>query len=57
MKSGTDDEMRCPKCGRVGLKEDGRGVTCKTCGYSLNPGQTDKFRLYKMLREEAKGKK
>ena len=56
MKSG-DDEMKCPKCGRFGLKEAGQGVTCKTCGYTLNPGQTDRFRLYKMLKEEAKGKK
>ena len=57
MQTGTDDEMKCPKCGRFGLKEAGEGITCRTCGYTLNPGQTDKFRLYRMLKEEAKGKK
>ena len=56
VKSSTDDEMKCPKCYRFGLKETEKGIVCKTCGYTLNPGQTDKFRLYRMLREESKSK-
>ena len=56
MKSQTD-EMRCPKCGRLDLRETGQGVTCRVCGYALTPGENDKFRLYKLLREEAKGTK
>jgi ribosomal protein L37AE/L43A len=47
------EEMKCPKCGRFGLKEGGQGVTCRVCGYALTPGENDKFRLYKLLRDEA----
>lgn len=47
--------MKCPKCGRLGLRETGQGVTCRICGYSLSPGENDKFRLYKLIREEKKG--
>lgn len=49
------EDMKCPKCGRFGLKDTGQGVTCRICGYALTPGENDKFRLFKMLREEAKG--
>ena len=57
MKSQTD-EMKCPNCGRHDLKETGQGVTCRVCGYTLSPGENDRFRLYKLLKEEAKtGKK
>jgi ribosomal protein L37AE/L43A len=56
MKSQADD-MKCPKCGRFNLKDTGQGVTCGVCGYALSPGENDKFRLYRLLREEAKGTK
>jgi ribosomal protein L37AE/L43A len=46
------DEMRCPKCGRLDLRETGQGVTCRVCGYSLSPGESDKFRLFRLLKEE-----
>ena len=49
-----EDRMKCPKCGRFALNETESGVTCKICGYVLTPGQADKFRLYKLLREEEK---
>jgi ribosomal protein L37AE/L43A len=48
------DQMKCPKCGRFGLGDTGHGVTCRVCGYTLTAGESDKFRLYKLLREEAK---
>ncbi len=51
-----EDRMKCPKCGRFELKEEDRGVVCKVCGYQLTPGEGDKFRLFKLLREEAKKK-
>jgi len=55
MKAGaTGQEMKCPKCGRYSLHSMGEGVQCKTCGYVLSPGEVDKFRLFKMLREEEK---
>ena len=54
MKS-QGDEMRCPKCGRLELREAGQGVTWRICGNSLSPGESDKFRLYKLLKEEEKG--
>jgi ribosomal protein L37AE/L43A len=47
-----NDQMKCPKCGRLDLKETGQGVTCRVCGHTLTPGENDKFRLYKLLREE-----
>lgn len=53
MKAPTD-RMKCPKCGRFDLNETGQGVTCKVCGYTLTPGENDKFRLYKLLKEEEK---
>ncbi len=57
MKSGRDtDEMKCPKCGRFDLRETPEGVKCKICGYTLSPGEVDKFRLFRLLREES-GKK
>ena len=46
------DQMKCPKCGRFDLKETERGVACRVCGYTLTPGESDKFRLYKLLKEE-----
>jgi ribosomal protein L37AE/L43A len=51
------DEMKCPKCGRLDLREMEKGVTCRVCGYTLSPGENDKFRLYKLLKEEEKGSK
>jgi len=48
------DEMKCPKCGRFDLRETPQGVTCRVCGYSLSPGENDRYRLYKMLKEEEK---
>ena len=56
MKSQSD-EMKCPKCGRLDLREAGQGITCRVCGYTLSPGENDKFRLYKLLKEEEKGNK
>lgn len=49
------DEMRCPKCGRLELRDAGQGITCRICGYSLSPGESDKYRLYRLLKEEDKG--
>jgi ribosomal protein L37AE/L43A len=46
------EEMKCPKCGRLELRETPRGVTCRVCGYALSPGENDKFRLYKLLKED-----
>ncbi len=51
---GKTEEMRCPKCGRLDLRETGNGVTCRVCGYALSPGEADKFRLFRLLREEEK---
>jgi ribosomal protein L37AE/L43A len=51
-----EDEMKCPKCGKYNLRETGEGVKCGVCGYTLTPGQADRFRLYRLLREEAKRK-
>lgn len=48
------DEMKCPKCGRFDLRETPQGVTCRVCGYTLSPGEGDKYRLYKLLKEEEK---
>ncbi|MDG7027019.1 MAG: hypothetical protein JRN16_01250 [Nitrososphaerota archaeon] len=49
------DEMRCPKCGRLDLRETGQKIACMVCGYALSPGESDKYRLYKLLKEEEKG--
>jgi ribosomal protein L37AE/L43A len=46
------EEMKCPKCGRLDLRETPQGVTCRVCGYTLTPGENDRYRLYKMLKEE-----
>ena len=48
------DEMKCPKCGRFELRETPQGVTCRVCGYMLSPGENDKYRLYRLLKEEEK---
>ena len=48
------DQMKCPKCGRFDLKETGQGISCRVCGYTLSPGESDKFRLFKLLKEEEK---
>jgi ribosomal protein L37AE/L43A len=56
MKSQSDD-MKCPKCGRFDLRETPQGVTCRVCGYVLTPGENDKYRLFKMLREDEKKSK
>ena len=52
-----DDRMKCPKCGKFELWEVGEGITCKVCGYTLSPGEASKFRLFKLLREEARKKR
>jgi ribosomal protein L37AE/L43A len=49
-----EDRMKCPKCGRFELRETGPGITCKICGHTLTPGENDRFRLYKLLKEEEK---
>ena len=51
------DEMKCPKCGRLELRETPKGIICRICGYALSPGENDKYRLYKLLKEDAKGSK
>lgn len=51
------DEMKCPKCGKLELKEAPDGVKCRICGYALSPGEGDRFRLYRLLREESKREK
>jgi ribosomal protein L37AE/L43A len=56
VKSQSDD-MRCPKCGRFDLRDTGQGITCRVCGYTLTPGENDKYRLFKLLKEEEKGTK
>jgi len=48
------DEMKCPKCGRLELRESPEGVKCRICGYTLSPGESDKFRLFRLLKDEAK---
>jgi len=48
------DEMKCPKCRRLELRETVEGVKCKICGYTLSPGEGDKFRLFQLLKDEAK---
>ena len=55
MKRGfPGEEMKCPKCGRLELRETIEGVRCRVCGYTLSPGESDKFRLFRLLRDEAK---
>ncbi len=56
-KAPASDEMKCPKCGRFELRATGAGVQCKICGYTLTPGESDKYRLFQLLREEGKRKK
>ncbi|HXY56177.1 MAG TPA: hypothetical protein VEH01_01055 [Nitrososphaerales archaeon] len=51
------DEMKCPKCGRLELRETPQGVVCRVCGHVLSPGENDKYRLYRLLKEEGKGAK
>ena len=53
-KEPVRDEMKCPMCGRLELRETGEGVRCRICGYTLSPGEGDKFRLFKLLKEETK---
>jgi ribosomal protein L37AE/L43A len=53
-KEPIRDEMKCPKCGRLELRETGEGVKCRICGYTLSPGESDKFRLFQLLKDEAK---
>lgn len=47
--------MKCPKCGWFSLRETEGGVDCKTCGYKLSAGEADKYRLFRLLRDESKG--
>jgi ribosomal protein L37AE/L43A len=56
-KAPPSDEMKCPRCGRLELRMTAAGVQCKICGYTLSPGESDKYRLYQLLREESKTKK
>jgi hypothetical protein len=51
-RPASDNEMKCPKCGMFSLRITERGVGCKTCGYELSPGETDKYRLFQLLKEE-----
>ncbi len=51
------DEMKCPKCGKLELRETPEGVKCKICGYTLSPGEGDKFRLFRILKDEEKRNK
>ena len=53
-KEPVRDEMKCPKCGRLELRETPEGVNCRICGYSLSPGEGDKFRLFRLLKDEEK---
>ena len=53
---GSSDQMKCPRCGRLELREAAEGVRCRVCGYALSPGEADKFRLFRLLRDEAKKK-
>ena len=55
--NSQSDEMKCPKCGRLELRETPQGVTCRVCGHALTPGENDRFRLYKLLKEDEKGSK
>lgn len=59
MKSqkSQSDEMKCPNCGKFELREAGQGITCRICGYMLSPGEADKFRLFRLLKEEERGNK
>lgn len=50
------DDMKCPKCGRFELRESEDGTRCRVCGYALSPGEADKFRLYKLLKDEGRRK-
>ncbi len=52
-----EDQMKCPKCGRFDLRDNDGEVQCKVCGYALSPGEGAKFRLFRLLREESKGKR
>ena len=55
MRTGDSSEnMKCPKCGKFNLREAAEGVKCSVCGYALSPGEGDKFRLYRLLREESR---
>jgi ribosomal protein L37AE/L43A len=49
-----EDQMKCPKCGRFELRETPQGVTCRICGHALSPGENDRYRLYKLVKEEMK---
>lgn len=51
---GEELEMRCPKCGRFSLHETKSGVGCRTCGYELSPGEVDRYRLFRLLKDEEK---
>jgi len=51
------DEMKCPKCGRLELRETPTGVQCRICGYALSPGEGDKFRLFRLLKDEERRSK
>ncbi|HME18126.1 MAG TPA: hypothetical protein VKF15_00120 [Nitrososphaerales archaeon] len=50
------EDMKCPKCGRYDLRETEEGIRCRVCGYQLSPGEADKYRLYRLLKEESKRK-
>ncbi len=56
MKRAEEQQMKCPNCGWFGLRETDNGADCKVCGYKLSPGESDKFRLFKMLRDESRSR-
>lgn len=56
MQNWSEAEMRCPKCGMRTLRQSGDGVGCRTCGYELTPGEVDKYRLYRLIKNEEDGK-
>jgi ribosomal protein L37AE/L43A len=56
MQHGPEGEMKCPKCGMRTLRQSGDGVGCRTCGYELTPGEVDKYRLYRLIRNEEEGR-
>ena len=53
--SGAGLRALLTPAGRFELRETGHGVTCRICGYTLKPGEADKVRLFRLLKEEEKG--
>ena len=51
-KERREYDMKCPMCARYSLRDVDRIVRCTICGYALTPGQSDKFRLFQLLKRE-----